>query len=66
MNDYKVIATGIYGEHTVTAIDEKDARREFRARHKGENVGEPPFIGGFCRAPGAARRCGDPQLQLRV
>lgn len=40
MNDYKVIATGIYGEHTVTAIDEKDARREFRARHKGENVGD--------------------------
>lgn len=40
MNDYKVIATGIYGEHTVTAIDEKDARREFRARHKGEDVGD--------------------------
>lgn len=40
MNDYKVIATGIHGEHTVTAIDEKDARREFRARHKGENVGD--------------------------
>ena len=39
MNDYKVIATGIFGEHTVTAIDEKDARQEFRARHKGENVG---------------------------
>ena len=39
MNEYKVIATGIFGEHTVTAIDEKDARQEFRARHKGENVG---------------------------
>lgn len=39
MNEYKVIATGIFGEHTVTAIDEKDARQEFRARHKDENVG---------------------------
>ena len=33
MNDYKVIATGIYGEHTVTAIDEKDARRIYRQTH---------------------------------
>ena len=38
MNDYRI--TGGSGDVIITAIDEKDARREFRARHKGENVGD--------------------------
>lgn len=40
MNDYKVLEISGSGELTVniTAIDEKDARRAFRARYKGEGI----------------------------
>ena len=40
MNDYRVKGTGGAGEliADITAIDEKDARRAFRARYKGEDI----------------------------
>lgn len=40
MNDYRVKGTGRAGEliADITAIDEKDARRAFRARYKGEGI----------------------------